>query len=165
MYTVIYFREKSDNDGDDLCNIRSFPHKADALKYLQTSSYHEERMRDEDRRYNNRRYFYGEYSFLVLKDGYTVYESSNFNSIAFNMEIPPYHPDDDDRTEFDGYNAMRIGYMHQVEMGVRYDMILTEETAYSESLTQYRREKKMKEEEDKERKLLEELLKKYPDMK
>jgi len=159
MYTVIFLRERSQEQYNGAIHVECFETEKEVRNFIRFKTFSQERSDSDANRYFGDRHYYGDYGFLVLKDGETVY-NSNFDCSMDEVEVPVWS---DNR--IDCYEDRAAGVNQNARLNGIFHALEKVEKEYNESLQSYREEVKKQAEIAKEKALLKTLLEKYPDMK
>lgn len=161
MYTIIFHRERYNQSYNGALYVVNRKTEKEVHDYIRYMTFEQERLITEHERCNSERYHYGDYGFLVLKNGVAVYESNNF-ACSFDE----YTCDDFDYdNEIDCCSDLAKGCNQHNIFDHLYKQLAEEEKLFAKATYEHRVQKKKQEEIDKERTLLKQLLEKYPDMK
>lgn len=165
MYTVMFHRTSGDREYGNSNNVFKVVYcetLPELYEYVRFESYEQERLSSEDLQFNKRRYYYGDHGFLVLKNGVVITADYNFidsfieNDIQYDTNLDA----DVQSIYLEQQNGVNI---YQLNKQTIFSYIYEEEQLYKDAT--YNRKKLILEEENenKEKQLLKELLKKYPD--
>jgi len=172
MYTVIFHREKGSKEYDQSPSHLKFKY-CESLKqvreYIHLESFNQKLLSSNDSYFKNRSYYYGDYGFLVMKDGVLVSNSYSFTDgfDCFDYDLPHVIQDVEevmkmneliDETE----NSSMNWFKNFNEL--KREFIIIEEKHYANAQKEHKEFLKAKEKENKEKELLKELIAKYPDV-
>lgn len=159
MYTVIFLRNRTQDTYNSAIHIECFCTEKEVHNFIRFKTFQQERLESDAIRYRSERLLYGDYGYLVLKNGETIFER-NFEHSIDEYDIPPYSDD-----FIECYQDCNVGVNQNANLNLIYKNLDKVEKEYNISLQSYREEVKKQEEISKEKALLKILLEKYPDVK
>lgn len=160
MYTVIFARERQESRYDGIIRVECFKTEKEVHDFVRIVTFNQLRENSNKLRYDGERYYYGDYGFLVLKNGETV-SDHNFSLTTDFVDIPC--ESEDGMIDFHGDICHAVDQNDNLQSIIDGYEIL--ERDYKYALLSNSSDVKRKKEIDSEKALLKELLEKYPEMK
>lgn len=161
MYTIIFARERTDDKYNSEIHVECVQSEKEVHDFVRFKTFEQERLSGEAYRFRGERYEYGDYGFLVIKNGEVVFECNHFSSIFDECDTPLQTEGD----MLDCFQDQSKGVNQADNLFSHINTLEAEEKTYNKSLHSYREEVKKQAEIAKEKDLLRKLLEKYPDMK
>lgn len=158
MYTVIYNRERHADVHDGIMHIESFSTEKEVRDFIRFKTFDQERLESEAYRFRGDRYVYGDYGFIVLKNGELLYERNIYNTCD-ECIIPPLSDN-----PMDCFQDQMAGVEQNSRLQFQIEELVKSEKDYATALSVHKEVLKKAEEIAKEKALLKSLLEKYPDM-
>lgn len=164
MYTLLFHREKGDSTDNNEFRIHFLKTEPEVHRAIRLLSF-EQRRRDCEAQQTNRysSYYFGDYGFVVIKDGKTLFCNHGFTDAFDEYSIPPSPDDVDD--EMDCHQTINQGVRQYDNVLNELKKTMSEEKLHEAGVQEYKKELLRLETENKEKALLKSLLEKYPDMK
>lgn len=166
MYTVIFHREASDRNGDlspNVLKMRYCNSLNDVYNYVKLETFEQHRLEKEYKIYKGMSYYYGDYGFLVMKNGFAVEIDYSFIDGFREWDIPC--SGDNEISSMLIESRSDGGQLFRVIEEFKTNYVDIEEKLLKAAIVEDKETKQKEEQERKERKLLKVLMQKYPEVK